>query len=268
MMLISVFSTIASAVGEEIGVVPSLLVSSGKQNGLYEECTLGDALADAMVRFTEADIAIVNGGCLKANIIQGSVTKTDITDAIEDGEVAVVTVTSRELFNILEECLCHVMTNGDGSYDIGISENALFPQISGFRLTYDPAAEPYTRISRITINDKNVAADDSNTWRLAVPAALLNGEFFAVDLEPALRGETLVSLMEQYISSGMDDYYTPPKRIIPQGIHSSVFPDRYAVITILIICALFVVLYIPLGKKLHLFEKRSKPKKQEKESDV
>ena len=257
----------ASGGSAVIGTAPSILVSSGKQNGLYEECTLGDALADAMVRFTDADLAIVNGGCLKGNILQGDVTEAHIEEAIEDCDVVMVTVSPRDLFDMLEICLSHVVTDGKRDYDAAASEHPSFPQVSGLRVTYDPSAEPYARISRVTIDDKAVQADDDRALTVAVPAPLRDGDLSGIGADDVGTGETLVSLMKKYVSSGMDDYYTPPKRIIPQGIHSSVFPDRYAVILLLAVCGVLFALLLPLAKKLDLFKSRKDLKRSDERED-
>lgn len=256
----------ASAAADEsavIGTASSILVSSGKQNGRYEECTLGDAVADALVRFTEADLAIVNGGCLKGNIIQGEVTEDEIADVIEDCEVVTMMVSARELYEMMEKCLSHVSSDGKGGYSVAISEHPAFPQISGFRVTYNPADEPYARVSRITIADKALGRNDTQLLKVALPLSLVEGELQGIGTNVVITGKTLISLMKEYVSYGMDDYYTPPKRIIPQGIHSSVFPDRYAVFTLLAVCALLFVLLLPLAKKMDMFHKQSDAKKGE-----
>ncbi len=249
--------------GAAVGTVPTLLASSGKQNGAYEECTLGDALADAMTRHTEAEIALVNGGRLKGNILQGPVTEADIAEAVEDCEVAVVTVSAGDLRAMLEICLSHVVTDGKGGYDADASAGPLFPQISGFRVTYDPSAEPMARVSRLTVGDGKTEEDAGRMLKLALPLPLCEGELAAFCSGAAGTDETLLSLLKTYIASGMDDYYTPPKRIVPQGIRSSIFPDRYAVFTLVAVCVLFLILLLPLGKKLHLLGKKKDSSKGE-----
>lgn len=268
LLLVPVLSAAAGPDGAAVvGTAPSILVSSGKQNGLYEECTLGDALADAMVRYTEADIAVVSAGCLKGNILPGDVTEADITDAVEDCEVTVVTIECRGLRDLLETCLSRVTADGKGGYDEAASESPLFPQISGFRLTYDPSAGPMDRVSRITIGEETETCEDSRILKVALPAALLEGEFEAYGSGAAATGETLVSLMKRYIADGLDDYYTPPKRIVPQGIRSGIFPNGYAVFMIVVIVAVVAGLMLPLWKKLRDL-KTLKELKDQKEGET
>ena len=63
--------------GTPLGTVPRLLFATSAQNSLYEECTFGNAITDAMVKYTGADIAIINGGVLTGNLQHGDAYEKD-----------------------------------------------------------------------------------------------------------------------------------------------------------------------------------------------
>ena len=261
----------AAASGERpVGTVPWLLIGSVDRNPLYEECTLGDAAADAVRRAAGADIAVVGGGWLTGNLPPGEVTETDVADCLApDSRLASVPVSPAELSALLEVALSRVVTRGAREYDAERSPFEAFPQISGFRVAYDPNAEPGSRISRITINDEPLdRTDTEKTILLAAPEEYLQGYMGL----PVLEGvrpleQTLRGAMEAYIRDGLDDYSIPEKRVYAQEMRSALFLDSHAILTIVVICAVICVLLLPLGKKYFALGKRGNPEDSAEKND-
>ena len=242
-------SSIAYAMEESevIGTVPRLLTATSDRNALYEECTLGDALADAMVIYTGADMAIVNGGMLTGNLLHGQVLEQDIEACVaEDCELAAAEVSAAQLFAILEASLAHVVVDESKSYDASLSEHAAFPQISGFRVSYDPALEAGQRLARVTFNNEALDINDSETkYTLVSTTRLFDGEFDTPEVQDyTVLDKTLHSVLKSYIQDGMEDsrYVVPEKRINAMGVRSGQSLNRYLIFTAVVILALFWLL--------------------------
>ena len=85
---------------------PGASLSDGKPLRLIQntETNLGDLCADAYLNhFEEADVAIVNGSGIRADIGQGSITMNDIMKTLPYGtKLDLVSVTGQQLLDILE----------------------------------------------------------------------------------------------------------------------------------------------------------------------
>lgn len=67
------------------------------------ETNLGDFCADAILKQTEADIAVVNGGGIRTNIPKGEITYGNIIDVFPFGNhVCIIEVTGQQLLDALE----------------------------------------------------------------------------------------------------------------------------------------------------------------------
>lgn len=212
-----------------IGTIPWLLSASGAKNALYEECNLGDAAADALLRTADCDIAIVNGGDLCANLLPGDLTQSELEESFSAGRtLAVAEVTPRILVRILEGAVSHVALSGR-SIDAAASANGAFPQIAGFRFTYDPGAVPGQRIASLKIGDTSVDLDDNTTvLRLAATVYMLSGGYEQPTIEAYQTLDcTLTDAMADYIAAGLDDYSRPANRITAIGIERNTLPIVY-----------------------------------------
>lgn len=260
--MIVLLSPTAFAAGESgaIGTVPRLLTATSDHSAMYEECTLGDAMSDAAVRYTGAKLAVINGGDLTGNLQHGVAYDYEIAECIAvDKVIAVCKVTPAQLSEILEAALAHVRTNGNREYDTENAPHPAFPQISGFRISYDPEAEPGQRVARITVDNKSLDLTDTETvFTLAATEQMFQGGYGLPAVEDyTVTDWTLRSLLCRYIQDGMDEYILPGNRIYAMEIHSGLFASRYTIFTIAAIATLFVALLIPFGTKLVSFSSRN-----------
>ncbi|MCA0919200.1 bifunctional metallophosphatase/5'-nucleotidase [Pseudooceanicola nanhaiensis] len=109
-----------------------------------QECTMGNLVADAMldrVKDQGIDVAIANGGGLRASIDAGEVTM---------GEVLTVLPFQNTLstFQVKGVTLKEALENGVSQIEEGAGR---FPQIAGMAFTYDPTAEPGHRVVEVTV---------------------------------------------------------------------------------------------------------------------
>jgi 5'-nucleotidase len=116
-----------------------------------EETNLGDAIADAMLWKTSsqgARVALHNGGGVRASIPRGPVTMGQILEVLPFGnEISLVTLTGRQLVDALE--------NGVSQVETGAGR---FPQVSGLRFSFDPAATVGARVWFVEVWDPKAGA--------------------------------------------------------------------------------------------------------------
>ncbi len=230
--------------GREIGTIPWLLSASGAKCALYEECSLGDAAADAILRSAACDVAIVNGGDLRANLLPGSVTQNELEESFIAGRtLAVAEVTPRMLVQILENAVSHAVLSGR-SIDAAASSHGAFPQIAGFRFTYDPGAAPGQRIVNLKIGSTLLGLDDDATvLKLAATVHMFTGGYDFPPMETYQPLDvTLTEAMAAYVAEGLDDYSRPSNRITAVGISGNSLPIFYLALmcgVIVAITALF-----------------------------
>lgn len=103
------------------------------------ECKMGNLVADAMlarVRDQGIQIAIQNGGGLRASIDEGEVTM---------GEVLTVLPFQNTLstFHVTGAVMLAALENGLSQIEDGAGR---FPQVAGMKFAYDPGAEPGARV--------------------------------------------------------------------------------------------------------------------------
>jgi 2',3'-cyclic-nucleotide 2'-phosphodiesterase (5'-nucleotidase family) len=131
-----------------------------------EESTMGDLIADAMKAATGADVAIMNGGGIRADRTYdagATLTRRDILTELPFGNVTVLTeIPGSQLLAALE--------NGVSQVEKGAGR---FPQISGMTVVYDPSAEPGKRITEVKI--AGAALEQDKLYKVAVNDYILGG---------------------------------------------------------------------------------------------
>ena len=108
-----------------------------------KESPLGNLAADALRAHCDADIAIQNGGGIRAGLNGGDVTVGDIFAMLPfDNKVTLVEVTGQTVWDALE--------NGVAGYP---ETNGKFPQVSGLKYTFDGAKPAGERLVSVTMAD-------------------------------------------------------------------------------------------------------------------
>lgn len=103
-----------------------------------KETNISNFLASIMARATDADIALLNSGSIRADrIIQkGDIKMSDLADLIPmDDSMEVVEITGEQLLQVLE--------NGVSQYP---AMEGRFPCVDGVRFVFDPSQEAGSRI--------------------------------------------------------------------------------------------------------------------------
>ena len=131
-----------------------------------EEATMGNLIADAMRAATGADVAIMNGGGIRADRTYDAgakLTRRDILTELPFGNVTVLTeLPGSQLLLALE--------NGFSQVEKG---SGRFPQVSGLEVIYDPSAEAGSRVASVKVGGTELAAD--TLYKVAVNDYILGG---------------------------------------------------------------------------------------------
>lgn len=131
-----------------------------------EESAVGNLIADAMRAATKADIAITNGGGIRADkqYAAGTVlTRRDILTELPFGNVTVLTeLKGKDILAALENGVSRV-ENGDGR----------FPQISGIKVEIDVKKPAGSRVLSVSVGGKPL--DANATYKLATNDFMLGG---------------------------------------------------------------------------------------------
>ncbi|MCL1982621.1 MAG: 5'-nucleotidase C-terminal domain-containing protein [Clostridiales bacterium] len=166
------------------------------------EQALGNLVADAMRAVGGADVAITNGGGLRADIKVGDVTRGDLNSVLPFGNVLVIKEAT-------PKALKEMMENG---VQFAPTADGRFPQISGMYVAYDPAAEVGQKVAYITINGKPIDfTDDTTVYRLATNDFMANGGdgYTAIQaLKTVAEIDSLDAVFEQYVNSLPDKTIT------------------------------------------------------------
>lgn len=131
-----------------------------------EESSMGDLIADAMKDATGADIAITNGGGIRADKTYDAgmqLTRRDILSELPFGNKTVVTeIPGSQVLAALE--------NGFSQVEDGAGR---FPQVSGLQVVYDPKAPAGSRVASVMVNGKPL--DPNAVYKVATNDYMLAG---------------------------------------------------------------------------------------------
>jgi 5'-nucleotidase len=168
---------LAEAFDEVIGVATDLF-PRGNNIERLGEAAIGNLVADSMRETYGTDVAFTNGGGLRAPIPSSylpqdtslrrntpgyapgppyDVVIGDVFSVLPFGNIVITReVTGAQLHQVLE----HGVAAMPGA-------NGRFPQISGFKFTYDVARPAGSRVTEVTLDDGTPILPDSTTYTLA-----------------------------------------------------------------------------------------------------
>ena len=166
------------------------------------ECPMGNLVADAMlarVADQGVQIAIQNGGGLRASIDAGEVTM---------GEVLTVLPFQNTLstFEVTGEDVIAALENGVSQIEEGAGR---FPQVAGMSFAFDAAAAPGSRVSDVMVGGEPI--DPAATYFAVSNNYVRNGgdgyEMFEDAANAYDFGPDLADVVAEYIAAGGE--YTP-----------------------------------------------------------
>lgn len=210
-----------------IGKTTVLLDGNRAPGNRTQETNLGDLAADAMRYTGNADIAMTNGGGIRASIKVGDITKNDLFTVFPFGNYLVTKqVTVETVKQILEHGI-QSAPNASGG----------FPQVSGMNFSYNPNNEVGDKIVTLSINgvivyqNGSFLVDKATTYVMAtnnftaaggdgytmIGASKEVGQFGALE-------EVMINYINYVNGSSvisMDDYATTTGRIIATEVETA-----------------------------------------------
>ncbi|MFN2516581.1 MAG: bifunctional UDP-sugar hydrolase/5'-nucleotidase [Pyrinomonadaceae bacterium] len=127
--------------------------------GRTRETNVGDFIADAFRAATGADVALVNGGMIRADEIihPGPLTRREVLSILPfKNKVVKLELTGATLREALEHGVARSAED---------AEPGRFPQVSGVRFTFDASRPPGSRIVTLVVNGKPL--DEKKRYTLA-----------------------------------------------------------------------------------------------------
>jgi 5'-nucleotidase len=159
------------------------------------ECALGNLVAEAALAWIpSAEIAIVNGGGLRASLPAGTLTYGDVLAVLPFGNtLSMLTIRGGALRAALENGLSRLP---------GLAGR--FPQLAGLRLVFDPAAPPGQRLREIATRDGPL--DPDRAYRVVTNNFMrAGGDGYAVLRDAALEaydeGPPLEEVLADHIAA-------------------------------------------------------------------
>lgn len=130
---------------EKVGETKTLL-DGKRENVRSKETNLGNLLTDAMINETGADVAITNGGGIRASIEAGNITKGQVVEVLPFGNFIVTKeLTGKEIKEVLEH----------GVKNFGEVAGS-FAHVGGMKFAVDPSKPVGDRVVNITINNEEI----------------------------------------------------------------------------------------------------------------
>lgn len=115
-----------------------------------EECNLGNVIADAMRAETGAQIAIMNGGGIRASIEPGEITLGEVLQVQPFGNtIATFEAKGVDIIAALENGVSRLTLDAGKVVRAGAAGR--FPQVSGLRFSWDPNLEPGNRVVSVEV---------------------------------------------------------------------------------------------------------------------
>ena len=150
------------------------------------ETNVGNMVAEAFRGATGADVALMNGGSIRADTIvsPGALLKRDLLSILPfKNKVVKLELTGATLRAALENGVSRSAEEG---------EPGRFPQVAGIRFTFDARRPPGSRIVDVTVNGQPL--DNNKKYTLATPTflAIDGGDGYAM-----LKGARLLISPEQ-----------------------------------------------------------------------
>jgi len=177
------------AITQEVVAYTPIRLEGDRSEVRVKPTNLGDMIAQAMIDATGADVALTNGGGIRASIKAGDVTRGDIITVLPfNNVVIVVEVTGQDIIDALE-----------WGYSRLPESNGGFPQTANMKILYSRFSDPGDRIKRVRINGK--VLDKNATYTLATNDFLAAGGdgYTMLDRKITMYGRGLDEVLTDYM---------------------------------------------------------------------
>ncbi|MDX2070852.1 MAG: bifunctional UDP-sugar hydrolase/5'-nucleotidase [Haliscomenobacter sp.] len=143
------------------------------QGSRQRENALANLVADSFRDYYQADIALMNGGGLRANILKGNVTLKNAYAVLPFGNtICLVNIKGNEIINLLKAGMVNMPKQGGD-----------FLQVSGLSYSFNFKVDGQPQITSVEVNGKPIEPDKS--YKVALSNFILfgNGDFDPIPLD-------------------------------------------------------------------------------------
>jgi 5'-nucleotidase len=151
-LVADLYEEVRALADQPIGAVAAGDFDGRREVCRVEECTMGNLIADAMRFNSGAQIALMNGGGVRAGLTAGDITLGQaLTVQPFSNLLATLELTGANVVVALEHGVGGVTATDGVISREGLSGR--FPQVSGIRFSYDPTQEVGSRVSNVEIDN-------------------------------------------------------------------------------------------------------------------
>lgn len=179
-----------------------------------EECNLGNLITDAMRAETGSQIAITNGGGIRADIDEGQVTVGEVLTVLPFGNlVSTMELSGADVVAALENGVSSLALEDGKVKRSGAAGR--FPQVSGLRYSIDPTKDAGSRIVSVEVwqADAWVAIDPAAVYTVATNDFMRRGgDGYTVFAENAVNAYDFGRPLDQVLA----DYITANSPVAPE----------------------------------------------------
>ena len=173
-----------------------------------QECLLGNVIADAILDSTGVDIALQNGGGIRADIDAGEVTLGEVLTVLPFGNlISTFELTGADLLVALENSVSRIVLDENNNPSLD-GASGRFMQVAGMRYTFDATQEVGSRIVSADVmqDGEYVAVDPDAVYRVATNDFIRAGGdayagLAANAINPYDQGSPLDQVVAEYITA-------------------------------------------------------------------
>lgn len=163
---------------EASGASSEVVLDGDRSICRVEECNLGNLIADGMRWETGTDLAIMNAGGIRRDLPAADLSIGDLIELQPFGNtIATMDITGADLVAALENGVSRITLNDAGEVSRD-GASGRFPQVSGFRFSYDPTQEAGSRVTSVEIQQEDgsfVAVDEMASYSMTVGSFVAAG---------------------------------------------------------------------------------------------
>ncbi len=162
--LIDEIKSVNAVIENEIVSYTDVFLDGERANVRTGETNLGNLIAEALLDISGADVALTNGGGIRASIDVGDITKGEVLTVLPFGStLQVLEISGADIIAAIE----------NGGVMKAPESNGPFPHTAGMVIEYDSSKEPGQRVVSIEIDGKLV--DETATYSIATNSFLAVG---------------------------------------------------------------------------------------------
>ena len=164
--VIAKYSDLLEKLAVKVGAT-SVALDALSYSSRTKETNVGNFIADAYRNVTGADIGLVNGGSIRADLVYnpGPLTKRDVLSILPfNNPIVKIEVSGKKLMEVLEHGVARSRED---------NEPGRFPQVSGVKFKFDASRLPGQRIVEATVGGKPV--DPNAIYTIATSNFLVGG---------------------------------------------------------------------------------------------